>query len=1031
MKNNRKLSILFCLLFSFMFSTLLLNAQTNDIRGKILDKSGSPLIGANVIVKGTTRGVISDVEGYYVIKADKGQTIIFSYIGYDQQEIVVGNKLSIDVVLSESATLLSETVVVGMGKQRKASVIGAISQVPISDIKAPNRSLTASLSGRIAGSVVVQRSGEPGRDAADFWIRGISTFGGNKSPLILVDGVERDMQDIAVEEVESLSILKDASATAVYGVRAANGVVLVTTRKGIAQKPQIDLKVETGISDLPNMPEFLGGSDYARLVNEASGKVTYSPEFIQKMESGVDPYLYPNVNWFNETFKKFSNNTNASLSIRGGGEVARYFISASFMSDNGNFKENKNTDYSSNASLERYNFRSNVDVTLTKSTVLNIELGANLVDTRSPGIGGSIYGMWYSPAEELFMRAYTSTPLSSPVRVPVGLDANGNEIMAWGAPNQIGEMNPVERLMGSGYKQDYRTQIMTQVVLNQNLSMLTKGLEAKLFFSFDANNGTSVARTKQSRTFAVQGRDANSNELITKEIEKGQDFLNYSTYSWSNRAKEFKAQLMYNRLFDNVHRVGSMFMYYQRDYIDGSAGSSILALPYKKQGIAFRATYSYDDRYFGEFNLGYNGSENFPKESRFGVFPAGAVGYMISNESFWEPLLYAIPTLKFKGSVGLVGAEVLAGGRRFGYLSTYGGGLGGYNFGMSGDVYVPGVGEDQVGVQNLTWEKGLKSNIGAEMTFVNGIVTLSFDLFKEKRTDILIQRTSIPGMAGLNQTPFANMGEMENKGFDGTLEINHSIGDLKYKLYGNYTFTRNKILEQDEANKKYAYRMRTGHSYGQQFGLVALGLFQDQDEIDNSPTQTFGPYRPGDVKYKDVNEDGIVDIEDEVAIGYSSIPEIVYGFGAQFEYKGFDVSAFFRGQANVTYALGGSFIPFAEGTGKGNLFKQAIDRWTPENPNPNALYPRLYDGRSSNNWQASSRNIYDGSFVRLSDIEVGYNFPKKWLQSWGCKGLRVYFLANNVALFAKWKMWDPETGSDDGGKYPIPRKFNFGFKTTF
>lgn len=1004
--------------------------KDNTIRGTISDLTGQPLPGVNIIVKGSTTGVISDINGYYVIEARRGDVLQYSYIGFKTQEITVGKSQSIDIVLSEDVHQLDEAVVVGMGKQRKASVIGAISTAPVENLKIPQRSLTSALSGRIAGAVVVQRSGEPGQDNADFWVRGISSFGANQKPLILVDGVEREMSDLSIEEVESISILKDASATAVYGVRAANGVVLVTTRKGVAQKPSIDVKLEYGTSDLPNMPKFLDGANYAMLYNEAFGQENYSQEYIENLRNNTNRFLYPNVDWFDEIFKNNSSNANAAINIRGGGEIARYFISASFLEDNGNLKNNKENDYNSNVTLRRYNFRSNVDFTLTKTTTLNLEIGANLTDTHQPGVGNrSIYGTYYTPVEELFYWAYLGTPLSSPVRLPIGKDALGNVQWGWGAPSQVGESNPAERLFGSGYNSLFRTQIMSQIILNQDLSFLLKGLEFKAAFSFDANNQTIINRHKNSTTYSVRGVDDETGDLIVAEVDKGQEFLGYSNSQTSNRAKEIKLQLFYNQLFGEKHRVGGMFMYYQRDYIDGSASGAIYSLPYKKQGIAARATYSFADRYFGEFNLGYNGSENFPKGNRFGVFPAGGIGYLISNEPFWK--VKAINVLKLRGTIGLVGSESLPENMRFGYLSTFAGGLGGYNWGLT-EGSIIGVGEDQVGVGDLTWEKGFKKDVGIELKMFNNAISLDVDYFHEKRTDILIQRSSLPAIAGLNKQPFANMGIMTNQGMDGTLELNHKIGKVGYRVYGNFTLTRNKILEMDEPEKKWAYRMKTGHRYQQQFGLTAEGLFKDQAEIDASPEQKFGIVRPGDVKYRDINGDNVIDVDDETAIGYSRIPEINYGFGGQVNWNGFDFGVFFRGQARVSYALGGStFIPFSEGVGKGNVFERALDRWTEENPDPDAFYPRLSNGRSTNNWQPSTRNIYNGNLIRLADIELGYSFNKKWLAPIGMKALRIYVLANNVALFSKWDMWDPETGTSNGNKYPLSRKVNFGLRVTF
>lgn len=1000
------------------------------IKGKVLDIQGMPLPGATVIVKGTTAGTITDASGYYVLDAKEGDVLKFSFIGYKDQEMAVSNKPAIDVVLHEDVQVLDEAVVVGMGKQRKASVIGSISTIAVNDLRVPSRSLTNALSGRMSGAVVVQRSGEPGNDDASFWIRGISTFGSNRTPLILVDGVERSMTDLSVEEIESISILKDASATAVYGVRAANGVVIVTTRKGIAQKPSVELKMEYGVSDLPRLPKYLDGPDYAKLYNEALGRENYSSEYIENTRTGVDPYLYPNVNWFNEIFKKYGNNAQTSINVRGGGEVARYFVSFGYLDEKGNLRNSPANAYDSNIDLKRYNFRSNVDVTLNKSLIMDIEVGGYLTDLHTPGGVGTIYSSTYSPAEELFYYANLATPLSCPVRVPTGKDINGNYIYGWGAPTQVGEKNPAERLLGSGYNTQFQNLITSQLSVTQDLKKIIPGLQLKASYSFDAFSSTSIKRLKNSTTYGVQGRDANTGEVLVKEVEKGQEFMSYSSSVATNRAKELKAQLIYEHVFAEKHRVGSMFMYYQRDYINGNAGSSILALPYRKQGMAFRATYAYNDRYMGEFNVGYNGSENFPKEKRFGLFPAIAGGWLISNEPFWEPIKNKINVLKIKGSAGLVGAEALPNGERYGYLSLYGSGLGGYIFGEAGTT-VSGTGENRIGVRDLTWEKGFKKNIGIELKMLDNMLSLEADYFHERRTDILVQRKSLPDFAGMISAPFANMGEMINRGFDGTIELSKRYQDGGIKLYGNMTYCRDKIIEQDEPQKMYAYRMQTGQKYGQQFGLVSLGYFESDEDIKNSPVQKFGEYRPGDVKYKDINGDGQITIEDQVPIGYSNIPEIVYGFGFQVDYKGFDFGVFFRGQAHVSYALGGAYIPFNQGVGKGNLFKEALDRWTVENPRQDALYPRLYNGTSSNNWQASTKNIYDGSFLRLADIELGKTLNKKMLEKIHVKGLRIYLHVNNAAVFSKWKMWDPETGDNDGSKYPLQRKMNFGIRANF
>jgi TonB-linked SusC/RagA family outer membrane protein len=464
-----------------------------QIRGRVTDTDGQPLPGANVMIEGTSTGVVTDIDGYYVLDARRGNRLVFSYIGFEDHIVQVSDRLAIDVVLREASTLLEEAVVVGMGSQRKASVIGSISTIKTDALEVPQRSLVSALSGKIAGATIVQRSGEPGYDDASFWVRGVATLSANKSPLILVDGVERDMSNIAIEEVESISILKDASATAVYGVRAANGVVLVTTRKGIAQKPVVEFRLESGVSDLPNMPKFVDGPDYARLYNEAAGRENYSEQYIDYIERGVNRFLYPNVDWFDQIFRKWSNNTNANVTIRGGGERARYFISGGFLQDNGNLKDYGLNDYSTNINLNRYNFRSNVDITVTKSTVVNLELGANLTDIHEPGVGDrTLYGKYFnSPTHELFHWAYLATPVGNPVRLPIGRNPDGTVEWGWGAPTQVGERNPAEQLHGSGYNTRFNTEIMSQVVLNQDLSMLVDGLNFKGYFSFDSYNNES------------------------------------------------------------------------------------------------------------------------------------------------------------------------------------------------------------------------------------------------------------------------------------------------------------------------------------------------------------------------------------------------------------------------------------------------------------------------------------------------------------------------------------------------------------
>ena len=998
-------------------------SSKRQVKGRIYDEHGNALPGVSIIVKGLKEGVATDINGNYTISAANGQTLLFSYLGYKTEEVLLSKKTTIDVILKEDVKDLEEVIVVGMGTQRKASVIGAISSAKVSDLRISSRSITNSLAGRMAGIIAVQRSGEPGFDNASFWIRGISTFGDNKTPLILVDGVERPMDNLDPEEIENVSILKDASATAVYGARAANGVVLVATRKGsLSAKPVIELKMEYGVSQLTRTPQLLDGVNYMKLYNEAAGKDVYRQEQIEATANGSDPYLYPNVNWYDEIFKDNSDNGIISLNVHGGGTIARYFVVLGVFNENGNLRNNPQSNYNSNISLNRYNFRTNVNLSVTKSTLLDVELGGYLIDAHYPG----------STTVSLFDRSLMATPINIPVRYPYGENKDGSTKYVWAGTHSTDTKNPAGSLMGSGFSTEYRTQTIGQTRLSQDFGQWINGLSANVAFSFDSFNQTTTKRHKNESYYLANGRDENGN-LELEQTFIGDEYLGYDKSLLSNRAIELKFQLNYERLFSDAHRVGAMTMYYQRDYRIGNAEDAIASLPFRKQGIALRTIYAYNDRYFAEFNLGYNGSENFSKNQRFGIFPAGAVGYLISGEEFWynSRLSSIINVLKIKGSLGLVGAEALPGGRRYGYLTIVDEGLGGYHFGWD-RVYYNGTGENQLGASDLSWEKGLKSNVGLQIELWNRILSLELDYFHEKRANIFIPHNSLPGMAGISNKPFTNLGEMKNQGIDGTIEINHTLNNIYVRAYANATFTKNKIIEEDEPERKYPYQNRTGKKYGQQFGLISLGYFKDQAEIDASPEQQFGTVRPGDIKYQDVNRDGMINSYDEVAIGYSDIPELVYGFGFQVGYRGVDVGLFFRGQGRVSYMLGGEgFIPFKEGGDRGNLFEKALDRWTEDNPRQDAFYPRLSVGNTENNYRNSTKWLYDGSFLRLADLEVGYNFPKKQLIPFSLNGVRIYFHGSNIALFSPFKMWDPEIGRGRGDAYPLQRKMNIGLRISF
>jgi TonB-linked SusC/RagA family outer membrane protein len=919
---------------------------------------------------------------------------------------------------------IEEVVVVGMGYQRKVSVVGAISTINMRNLKtSSNRALSNSFAGRIAGIVGQQLNGEPGRDRSEFWIRGISTFGTNRTPLVMVDGVERAdaMDNLMPEEIAHISILKDASATAVYGSRAANGVVVIETRKGFSGKrAAIEVNMESGLTRLARMPELLGGVDYMLLSNELLGgeyalkDAAYSTVDIEMTRAQTDPMLYPDVNWMREVFKKNSHNKNISTTVSGGGDMARYFIALGYLNERGNYREavggkKSNTDFS------RYNLRSNLDVSLTPSTTLNVELSGYFFDGQ------------YAPSSILPFILQT-TPIAHPVKYPITGD-DGHEEYVWAAKSQQ-YYNPVQ-LLNSGSYNASSNQFLGQARLVQDFDRWVRGLSANAALSFDTRSDNYSRVWEPEPSYIATGRDENG-KLILSMVSKGEPNKVFKSDTESDRVTEFKAQVNYERSFGLSHRFSAMAMYYQRDLRDTSPDAEYLySIPYRKQGVAFRTTYSWNDRYFAEFNLGYNGSENFKKGERFGLFPAGAVGWMVSNEKFWRDgaISRVIPSLKLRASIGLVGSEDLPDFSRFAYITSVTESAG-YGFGRN-EVHIPGVEEYELGVPNLTWEKGLKRNFGIEIWLPRHIASIGVDFFHETRSDILVQRASVPDVVGTYRDPVANLGRMRNRGVDGSIDIAHNFGSLGVRVYSNVTFSVNKILEMDEVALPWDNIPRTGKPLSVRFGYVALGYFTDEQDVENSPKQTFGSYGPGDIKYLDTNGDNVVDVDDMVQIGHGDVPQLTYGFGLQLDFRGFDLAMFFRGNGHVSKGLG--IAPFVTGK-KGNnkaMLKVALDRWTPEDPRQDAFYPRLLNRSFENNFNyPSTKWIVDSSMMRLADVEVGYTFPHRWTSRAGIERVRVYFHGTNLAVLSKFKLWDPE-GFSDGSSYPPQKKYNLGLSFNF
>ena len=1030
-KRMTALKQIFALCFVFVCAALTGSsafAQDRNVTGIILDETDTGIAGAYVVVKGETRGAMTDDQGRFNISVSPSDVLIASFLGYTDEEVTVGNQTNLTIKLIPQANELEGVVKVAYGTQRKASVIGSISTVDMGVLAQSQGNLSTSLAGKLAGVVAIQKTGEPGA-SADFWIRGVSTFGANSTPLILVDGVERSMDMVDTEDIASLSILKDASATALYGVRGANGIVLITTRRGNESAPQINVKVETGMTSPVKLPEMAGTGEFIDFLNNMyvnSGQEAIFNDFQKEMYlSGADPDLYPSVDWVNEVFKRQAMTTKANVSVTGGTKNVRYYVGGSYYLEDGILNTAANDRYDAQMSYQRFNFRTNVDINLTKSTVLGMNLSTQFTVRNSPAAG----------LDALLQQTMTMTPTAIPLKYSDGTLAAVK-----------GAANPYNLLNEKGYSNASSNVAQSTVSLTQDFSeLITEGLDARVAFSFDATNSNTLNRSIMPKTYRAIGRGepTEENPLGPLQYEVIDDYAGYITLGTSHSGQRyinFEGSLNYERQFNYAHRVSAMVLYSMRSLSHTHPSSYIAAFPYKSMGVASRATYSYKDRYFVEFNVGYNGSENFAPGHRFGLFPAVAVGYMISNEPWWESISDTINLLKFKASYGKVGNDQIGGSRRFAYNTTINTGATGAAWGTvpnstaTGYTTVGGITTDEEGNAFVEWEEATKANAGIELGLFNDL-TIQADLFQDYRDGIFLMRQSTPSAVGLQKDQYVNIGEMLNRGFDMSAEYDHTFANgFRVSARANFTFNRNRLIYNDQPTPVEEYLSQVGFAYGQRKGLVSCGLFKDQADIDSWPVQTFGDVQPGDIKYKDINGDGQVDQYDMVAIGYTTIPEINYGFGLSLGYKGFDASVFFSGVGNVSRQIGGSNLYGASSSPQltGQVFKDvAKNHWTVENPDINAPYPRLGTTRSNNNVQTSDYWTRDMSFLRLKNAEIGYTLPKRVTKKAGISALRVYVAGTNLLTFSNFKLWDPELDTAYGTRYPITRNVSLGLNINF
>lgn len=998
--------------------------QAGQIRisGTVTDNENNPIPGATVLLKaaGTPVGTASDSDGHFYLNVPgKSSVISVSFLGYKTQEITVGSKINFNIQLQPDATALEEVVVTGYGTQKKASIVGAIEAIAPENLQVGStRSMANNFAGRLAGIIAVQRSGETGYDNSSFWIRGISTFSGATSPLVLVDGVERDLNHIDPAEIESFSILKDASATAMYGVRGANGIIVINTKRGKIAAPSINFRIEHAISQPTKLPSFIGAADYMGLLNELATEnnkpALYTDEQIRRTRYGYDKDLYPDVDWIDEVTKDFAYSTRANLSIGGGSDFLRYSLVASYYNEKGITETDHTKSYDTELKLNRYSARANVDLDVTKTTLLRLNIGGYMQNRRSPAVS----------VEDVFNQAFRTAPNVHPARYSDGT-----------IPIVSGRENPWASLTQVGFREDVATELQTLISLEQNLKMITPGLKAKFTFSFDSYSVSLRYRHAHCDFYSVaKSRDEEGN-LIHGLISEGRDWLSAGNGSeYGAKSMYMEGTLTYDRTFDDKHNVNALFLYNQQSDDSGSYQ------PYRKQGIAGRVSYSFDNRYVAEFNFGYNGSENFAKGKRFGFFPSVAVGWIASEESFMQSAKDVLSKLKFRGSYGKVGNDNI-GGRRFAFLTTVWTGQPGFAWGENGERNYAGTSEGDPGVANLTWETAWKANVGVEIGLWNSL-ELQVDWFNEKRRDIFMKRKTIPTQTGYMTEPWANFGRVTNRGIDASLNFNRRFGkDWGLALRATFTYAKNRVDEYDEPEiVKGTHRSQTGRPMNTLWGLTAERLFTVDDFDDDGNLkygiprhEVGGLVRPGDIMYKDMNGDGVINDADEGFIGGTFDPKIVYGFGASVNYRQWDLSFFFQGVGDTYRCIGGSadFIP---GSGQGllgNIYSNYQDRWTMDNQRQDVFWPRLSMMPNQGNYRSSSWWKKNMSFLRCKTIELGYSLPDRIAKKLYMKGLRVFVSGNNLFCFSEFDMWDPELDTSTGLKYPPMRSYMFGIDLTF
>ncbi len=1025
-------------------------AQTSksfEIKGVVYDDTKETVPGATVYLKDRPGvGTVTDEDGVFSIKASVGDVVTVSFIGYNNYEhIVTGKETNLSITLQVKSAELEDVVVTGLGgSQRKVSLVGAITNVDVQQLQTPATSVNNMLGGRIAGIISRQTSGEPGKNISEFWIRGIGTFGANQSALVLIDGLEGDLSQIDPADIESFSILKDASATAVYGVRGANGVVLVTTKRGTTDKLHITARANFTISHLTRMPKYLRAYDYAKLANEASvvrGNLPlYTNIELDIINNQFDPDLYPDVNWRDEILKNTSLQQTYYINARGGGSLAKYFVSVGMSDESSAYKQEKDNRF---GSYNTYNYRANVDMNLTKTTSLYFGIDGWFSKKTSPGNANTNY-LWDAQA--------LLTPLTIPVMYSTG------HIPAYGANDTY---SPYVMLNHTGKYEEEKNNNQITLALNQDLSFIAKGFKARAQAAITQRNEYNERRYVAPAMYYATGRYYTGELMLIKKLDE----VTAEFSNWQNQYRKyhFESTVDYSTIIKDDHRLGALLYYYMSDEknlwdIDNpqnpmSKIKSMASIPKRYQGISGRLTYGLKDTYFVDLNFGYTGSENFQPGKQFGFFPSVAAGWVPSNYDFIKKNLPWLDFLKIRGSYGLVGNDRIS-DKRFPYLTIMETGAAtAWTPNGWGNQYGGGIKEFMVGADNLQWEKAKKMNIGVDGKLFKSKIDFTIDYFVDRRDGIFQQRTQIPDYVGLTSLPYGNVGKMKSWGSDGNISFTQIINkDMHFIIRGNFTYSKNDVENWEQTFSRYPYQDFSGWPYHVQRGYIALGLFKDEADISNSPKQTFGDYLPGDVKYKDVNGDGKIDSDDMVPLAYDNYPRLMYGFGGEFRYKNLTIGVLFKGIGKKDFfyttpdgdksgARGLGYYPFLWGE-TGNVLEIVADqanRWTPASysgdpstENPNARFPRLSYGNNDNNTQLSTFWKANGQYLRLQEVSINYNLKLKALSKIGISSVDLQLVGNDLYVWDKiGGLWDPEQTYKNGRSYPIPARYAFQLYLNF